>query len=266
MPKRDLYVQGTPSWVDLATTDLAAAKAFYTTVFGWDYDDQPLPDGGNYTNATLEGHNVAGMSEMNPEMAAQMPPVWSTYLAVDDVDAVAAKVPDAGGTIMMPAMDVMDAGRMAMITDPTGAAVGLWQAGSHAGAQLVNEPGTLIWNECFTDDVSAAAEFYDTILGTSHVASDMGGPDPYTTLNVGEDAVGGYMHRNPEVHAQVPNSWTVYFASADINDTVARINSAGGAVLNGPFPTPIGPMIVAADPQGAVFQAFEAQAPQTADA
>lgn len=266
MPKRDAYAQGIPSWVDLATTDLAAAKEFYTAVFGWDYDDQPLPDGGNYTNATLGGHDVAGMSEMSPEMAGQMPPVWSTYLAVADVDAVVAKVADAGGTVMSPPMDVMDSGRMAFIADPTGAAVGLWQAGAHIGAELVNEPGTVIWNECFTDDVPKAAEFYDTILGTSHVTADMGGPEPYTSLNVGEDAVGGYMHRNPEVHGQVPNSWTVYFASADIDDTVAKINAAGGMIMNGPFPTPIGPMIVAADPQGAVFQAFEAQAPADADA
>lgn len=265
MPVRDSYAQGTPSWVDLATTDHAAAKEFYASLFGWDYDDQYTPEGSTYSMAMLDGHTVAGISQMNPEAAAQMPPVWSTYLAVDDLDAVVAEVPDSGGGVMVAPMDVMKAGRMAFITDPTGASVGLWQAGLHKGAQLVNEPGTLIWNECFTEHVESAAKFYDAILGTTHITADMGGREPYTTLNVDDQAVGGYMRRNPEQHPDVPNCWLVYFASPDIDDTVAKINAGGGSVLNGPFPTPIGPMLIAADPQGAVFQVFEPQMQAASD-
>ena len=260
MPTRDSYAQGTPSWVDLSTTDQDAAKAFYASVFGWGYEDSPMPDReGTYTMASLQGHSVAGIAAMTAEQAQQMPPAWNTYLAVDDVDAVVATVPDSGGTVMMGPFDVGESGRMAWIMDPTGAIVGLWQARGHIGAQLVNEPGTLIWNECFTEHVESAAKFFDAILGTTHITADMGGNEPYTTLNVGEDVVGGFMRRDPAVHPQVPNSWTVYFSSAEINDTVAKINEGGGTVMNGPFPTPMGPMIVAADPQGAVFQVFQPQ-------
>ncbi len=261
MPTRDSYQQGTPSWVDLATTDLAAAKEFYSAVFGWDYADQESPDGVDYSMAMRDGKTVAGLAQMGPERAEQMPPMWNTYLAVDDIDAVVAQVPDSGGTVMVPVTDIGEHGRMAFITDPSGAAVGLWQAGGHAGAQLVNEPGTLCWNECFTEHVESAAKFYDALLGTTHVTADMGGPEPYTTLNVGDDVVGGFMRRDPERHAEVPNCWTVYFATGDIDDTVAKVSSGGGSVLNGPFPTPVGAMIVAADPQGAVFQAIELQQP-----
>lgn len=257
MPTRDSYAQGTPSWVDLATTDLAGAKEFYASVFGWDYDDSDTNMG--YNMALLDGKTVAGLAQMSDETAAQMPPMWSTYLAVDDLDAVVADVPDSGGGVMVPATDVMEHGRMAFITDPTGAAVGLWQAGNHTGAQLVNEPGTVCWNECFTEHVESAAKFYDAILGTTHTTADMGGEEPYTTLEVDGNAVGGFMRRDPERHAEVPNSWTVYFASGDIDDTAAKINEGGGRVLNGPFPTPVGPMLVASDPQGAVFQVIEMQ-------
>ena len=242
MPTRDAYEQGTPSWVDVATTDLEAAKEFYAGVFGWGYDDQETPDGVGYSMAVIDGKTVAGISQMSEEAAAQMPPVWSTYLAVDDVNAVVDDVPASGGQVMVPAMDVMAHGRLAHIVDPSGAAVGLWQAGAHKGAQLVNEPNTLCWNECFTEHVESAAKFYDAILGTTHSTEDMGGGQMYTTLNVGDKQVAGLMRRDPEQHPNVPNAWTVYFATGDIDDTVTKINAGGGAVLNGPFPTPPGPM------------------------
>ncbi len=259
MPTRESYEQGTPSWVDLATTDLAAAKEFYAAVFGWDYDDQETPDGVGYSMALIDGKTVAGLSQMGPETAEQMPPMWNTYLAVDDLDAVVGEVPASGGQVMVPAMDVMEHGRMAYIVDPSGAAVGLWQARAHTGAQLVNEPNTLCWNECFTEHVESAAKFYDAVLGTTHATADMGNGQMYTTLMVRERQVAGLMRRDPEQHPQIPNAWTVYFATSDIDGAVATINEAGGSVMNGPFPTPPGPMLVAADPQGAVFQVIELQ-------
>ena len=256
MPVFDKYAQGTPCWVDLATTDLDAAKAFYSGVFGWTYADNEM-DQGIYSFAKLQDHDVAAMSGMTPEMAEMMSPVWTTYLAVDDVAASVTKATEAGGSVMMGAQDVMDSGRMAFINDPTGAAVGLWEAGEHIGSTLANEPNTVIWNECFTDDVPTAAAFYDSVLGTTHATNDMGGGATYTTLHVGEPAVGGYLHRDPEAHSDVPNSWLVYFASADITATVDAINGAGGKILNGPFDTPVGQMMVAQDPQGAVFQVMQ---------
>ena len=207
--------------------------------------------------AQLEGQDVTAISAMDEESAKHRPPTWNTYITVDDVDATTAKVAGAGGMVMMEPFDVMDAGRMSMVADPTGAAVALWQAKNHIGATLANEPGTVIWNECFTDDIETAADFYDTVLGTNHGSMDTGGPEPYIALNVGERPVGGYFHRDVKAHGEMPNVWIVYFASADIADTVDKINAAGGKVLNGPFDTAVGPMIVAQDPQGAIFQAMQ---------
>ncbi len=167
MPNRTSYAQGTPNWADLQTTDTQAAKAFYGGLFGWEYDDQPMPQGGAYSMATLRGEQVAAIAPQSPETkAAGMPPAWNTYLAVDSVDQAAAQVEAAGGQLAMAPFDVMDAGRMAFVIDPSGAAVALWQANKHIGATLVNEPGALIWNELITDDPKAA-EFYTRLLGVT---------------------------------------------------------------------------------------------------
>ena len=158
MPTRDSYAQGTPNWVDLQTTDQAAAKAFYTGVFGWSYDDQPMEGDAVYSIAKIGDESVAAIAPQSPELAAAgAPPMWNTYLAVDSVDEASAKVGPAGGTVAMEPFDVMDAGRMAFVLDPSGAAVALWQAGQHIGSTLVNEPGTVIWNELITDNPAGRA-------------------------------------------------------------------------------------------------------------
>ena len=257
MPVIDSYQQGTPSWVDLTTTDQSGAKAFYQAVFGWSYEDNPIGDGIYYTMARLDGHDVAGISPMPDERPPHMPPTWNTYLTVDDVDATVERVAQAGGSVLAPPFDVMESGRMAVIADPTGAAVSLWQAEDHIGATVKDEPGSITWNECFTDDIETAAKFYDAVIGTSHSSADTGDPEPYTTLEVDGQGVAGFFFKDPEAHGRMPNMWLVYFASADIDDTVKRIIGADGKVLNGPFDTPFGQVIVAQDPQGAVFQAIE---------
>src|SRR5258707_14920822 len=161
MPVRTSYAQGTPNWVDLQTTDQAAAKAFYAGVFGWSYDDQPMDGDAVYSIAKIGDESVAAIAPQSPELvAAGAPSMWNTYLAVDSVDEVSAKVGPAGGTVAMEPFDVMDAGRMAFVLDPSGAAVALWQAGQHIGSSLLNEPGTGIWNRLITDS-PAAVSFYD---------------------------------------------------------------------------------------------------------
>ena len=142
MPTRDSYAQGTPNWVDLQTTNQAAAKAFYAGVFGWSYDDQPMDGDAVYSIAKIGDGQVAAIAPQSPELkAAGAPPMWNTYLAVDSVDEVSAKVGPAGGTVAMEPFDVMDAGRMSFVLDPSGAPVALWQANQHTGASLVNEIG-----------------------------------------------------------------------------------------------------------------------------
>ena len=257
MPARESYVQGTPNWVDLQTTDQAAAKAFYTGVFGWSFDDQPMDAGAVYSIAKIGDGQVAAIAPQSPELkAAGAPAMWNTYLAVDSVDDATAKVAAAGGTVAMEPFDVMDAGRMSFVMDPGGAPVALWQANQHIGATLVNEPGTVVWNELITDN-PAALPFYEQVVGLTTTTTEMG-EDKYTMFQVGGKEVGGTM---PPQMAGVPNHWHVYFAVADADAAAAKIRELGGSVIAGPFDTPIGKMAVVADPQGAVFSLYQPQLP-----
>jgi|SRR5271170_316952 len=259
MPVRTSYAQGTPNWVDLQTTDQAAAKAFYAGLFGWAYDDQPMGEGAVYSMAKLGDKDVAAIAPQSPELkAAGAPPMWNTYIAVDSVDDAAAKVEAAGGQVAMPPFDVMDAGRMAFVLDPSGAAVVLWQANQHIGAALVNETGTLTWNELITTD-PAAAKFYEQVLGVTTSVMDMGTGE-YTLFEVGGQMVGG---STPPPMEGVPNHWHVYFAVADADATAAKATELGGSVMVPPFDSPVGRMAVLTDPQGAVFSIIKL-APQPA--
>jgi len=256
MPARDSYAQGTPNGVDLQTTDQAAAKDFYGGLFGWTFDDQPMDAGAVYSIAEIGDAQVAAIAPQSPELkAAGAPPMWNTYLAVDSVDDVTAKVGPAGGTVAMEPFDVMDAGRMSFVLDPSGAPVALWQANQHIGATLVNEPGTVVWNELITDN-PAAVSFYEQVLGVTTTTSEMG-EDKYTMFQVGGKEVGGTM---PPQMEGVPNHWHVYFAVPDADAAAAKIRELGGSVLAGPFDTPIGKMGVVTDPQGAAFSIFQASA------
>jgi predicted enzyme related to lactoylglutathione lyase len=258
MPTRTSYAQGTPNWVDLQTSDQDAAKAFYSGLFGWTYDDQPMPQGPVYSMAMLNGHPVAAIAPQTPEMvAAGAPPMWNTYLAVDSVDEATAKVEAAGGKVAMAPFDVMDAGRMAFVMDPSGAAVALWQASQHIGATLVNEPGTINWNELITTD--PAVKFYNEVAGLTTSTMDMGG-QTYTLFEVDGQMVGGSM---PPQAPGVPNHWHVYFGVDDADAAAAKARELGGSVVVEPFDTPVGRMAVVSDPQGAVFSIIKT-APQPA--
>ena len=258
MPVRTSYAQGTPNWVDLQTTDQAAAKAFYGSLFGWSYDDQPMPPNGVYSMAKLGEEYVAAIAPQSPDLAAAgAPPMWNTYLAVDSADDAVSKVEAAGGQVAMAPFDVMDAGRMAFVLDPTGAAVAFWQAGQHIGASLVNEPGTLAWNELITTDPAAAAAFYEQVLGLTTSVMDMGAGE-YTLFEVNGQMVGGTT--TPQMPG-TPNHWHVYFAVADADASVATVTELNGSVLAEPFDTPVGRMAVARDPQGAVFSIIQPSGP-----
>ena len=249
MPIFTSYAQGTPNWVDLQTSDQDAAKAFYTGLFGWTYDDQPTPQGPVYSMAMIGGHPVAAIAPQSPELAtAGAPPMWNTYLAVDSADEAAGKVEAAGGKVGMAPFDVVDAGRMAFVLDPSGAAVALWQANQHIGATLVNEPGTVTWNELITTDPSAV-KFYADVLGMTTSTMDMGG-GPYTVFEAGGRMVGGTTA--PQMPG-VPNHWHVYFEVADADAAAAKAAELGGTVIVPPFDIPVGRIAVVGDPQGAVF-------------
>jgi len=259
MPERTSYTQGTPNWVDLQASDQGAAKAFYSGLFGWTYDDQPMPDGAVFSMAMLGGHQVAAIAPQPPEMsAAGVPPMWNTYLAVDSVDDAVAKVEAAGGKVAMAPFDIMDAGRMAFVMDPSGAGVALWQANQHIGATLVNEPGSVTWNELITTDPGVTA-FYHDVVGLTTSAMDMG-DGPYTVFEADGQMVAG---SSPPQMPGVPNHWHVYFEVADADATAAKARELGGAVVAEPFDIPVGRIAVLGDPQGAVFSIIKS-APQPA--
>ena len=263
MPDFTGHAPGSPCWVDLMAPDVDAAKQFYTAVFGWDADDQFDDDGNHiYTMLTQDGKAVAGMGGQAPGMEGA-PPIWNSYIAVEDPAATAEKVTAAGGTVMMPPMDVMSAGAMAIFADPTGAAFSVWKAGEHFGAERCNEPDTWSWNELMTRDIDAALAFYSQVFGWAYDPMDMGPGGTYHVIKGGENnGWGGLMAMPAEMPDMVPNHWAVYFTVTDIEATIGKVTAAGGQVANGPMEIPgVGTTAVIHDPSGGSFALMQ-PAPQ----
>jgi hypothetical protein len=255
MPIKTGYKQGTPCWVDLATTDQAAAKEFYGSLLGWSWDDMPMGEGLTYSMAKLNGRQAAAVyAEQDDEKAQGIPPHWSTYIAVQNVDEAVSKVVPAGGQVLMGPMDVFESGRMAVVTDPSGAAVGLWQAKDHIGFEIVNEPGAITWNELISDGVQRAGAFFTQVLGVETVKQE--GPVPYTTINVDGKAVGGMLDKTPDM-GPMPNVWAIYIAVDDCDSIAKKAESLGGKVLVQPMDIPVGRFATLQDPQGAVFSVMK---------
>lgn len=248
MPKFESYAQGTPCYVELTTTDLPAATRFYGDLFGWSFEAPPGHEDA-YASARLDGDRVAGLSAPATEGT---PLGWAVYLAVDDVDAAAAKVEPAGGRLEAGPTDVMSLGRMATLVDPTGARVHLWQAGDIPGAERANEPGSLIWNELVTSDVAAATRFYTEVLGVGWEDSEMGEGMPYTLLKVADRSVGGAM---APMSPNQPTGWNLYLNVDAVDAAVARAEQLGATVLAPAvdLPDDMGRLGFLADPQGAAF-------------
>ena len=252
------YAQGTPCWVDLATTDQAAAKAFYADLFGWDYQDNPMDESGQivYTMAMTDGSFVGGMYEQpEDQRQAGIPPHWLIHIAVDDVDATAARVPGLGGTVAAPPFDIFDAGRMTIISDPTGAHVAFWQAKQHIGAGVKSEPGAIIWCELLSNDPETATAFYTELLGLESQAVTVDDDEDYTVFLSGEMSGAGTMAMPANLRERgIPSHWSVYFQVDDVDAAVEKAVTNGGRV--GLPPTDIatvGRIAFLMDPQGAGF-------------
>ncbi|MFQ5555946.1 MAG: VOC family protein [Acidimicrobiales bacterium] len=251
MPVRDSYLEGTPSWVDLATTEPEGAKRFYSAMFGWDFTDEEAGGEAVYTMATKDGHAAAGMMQQAQEQVDMgLPPMWNTYITVDDVQATVGRVESAGGRVMAPVMDVMDAGKMAVVVDPSGAVVCLWEADQHVGAEIVNEPGAFVWSELQTADRDGAAGFFSKLIGWDTGRTDLGPMGDMTLFKVGGQDVASAMDLPGE---GVPPHWQVYFGVEDCDSACATATAHGGRVLAAPMDIPPGRMAVLADPAGAVF-------------
>ncbi|MEU7134813.1 VOC family protein [Streptomyces sp. NPDC046261] len=244
------YVPGTPCWVDLVVPDQREALDLYRDLFGWQGEPGP-PETGGYAVCTLNGKAVAGiMTSMAQEGGSKPPPAWTTYLAVPDADEAVRKVRENGGTPLMDPMDVLQLGRMAVVADSTGAVFGLWQAGEFSGAEVVNEPGSVVWNELNTADPEAAATFYEEALGLT--ATTMKEAPGYFSLKAADRAVGG-MQDLENAPPGSPSHWLTYFSVDDTDSTVDALTRAGGSVLKPPADMVAGRMAVVQDPQGAVF-------------
>ena len=255
MSKRTSYTAGTPNWVDLATPDVDAGASFYAGVFGWEVPERPnSAEMGGYRRAESNGADVAGMF---PLMQEGQPTAWTTYIAVDDADAIAAAVKENGGTVLAEPMDVMDLGRMAVLMDSTGAAFGIWQAGTFAGATRVNEPGAFAWNELATRDVAASKQFYTAVFGWGYEDHDMGEMGTYTEFKVGDASVGGMMDVTGRLPDEIPAHWLTYFAVENTDAALERVKSGGGNVSFGPIDIPAGRFAIVTDPAGAAFAVIQ---------
>jgi predicted enzyme related to lactoylglutathione lyase len=255
MPTRDSTTTGTPCWIDLFTSDPDASRAFYGNLFGWASEDAGEEYGG-YINFVREGAPVAGA--MRNDGSTGNPDAWNVYLAADDVDAVVTAAVDNGGQVHMPAMAVGDLGKMAVIADAGGAAIGVWQPGQHRGFAVVDEPGAPGWFELHTRQYDTSVAFYGDVFELEpHTHSDS--PEfRYTTLNDGDTELAGIMDAAAFLPEGMPSYWSVYFMTDDADKAVAKVTDLGGTVTEAPQDTPYGRLAAVTDSTGAAFKLMAA--------
>jgi predicted enzyme related to lactoylglutathione lyase len=235
-------------WYELITTDQDAAEKFYADVVGWGMQDSGMP-GMRYTIIHADKHPVGGVMSMENGP----PPVWLGYIAVDDVDACAKRVTDAGGTIHKAPEDIPDVGRFAVVTDPQGAAFVLFTPGPNSQFDPLPymTPGTTGWHELHTTDWEGAWGFYSGLFGwAKDEAMDMGAMGTYQLFKTDANPVGA-MFNSPATPRPL---WLYYFSVPSIEGAKAKVEAGGGKVVNGPMEVPGGMWVInATDPQGALF-------------
>jgi len=241
-------------WADLSSTDDAAADKFYSRVFGWAWQEMPLGETMVHRDAQLGGHLIAGLDPVMP--GSGQPTAWTNFVAVTDIDKTVAAVKHLGGSVAMPPMDVMGAGHMAVLMDPAGAAFGLWQPGTHTGADAVNQPGTSTWFELATDDVAGARKFYSELFGWEWDRIEGSDMEYWTAKLNGAPAFAGLMAKPAEM-GEMPNFWAAYFGVADVDAAAGEIQAAGGTVVAGPMRMGPGKGVCVLDPQGGYFVAYQ---------
>lgn len=263
MGTRAKYEPGTFCWVDLSTTDVDAAKRFYSELLGWEYSDEPA-NGGVYSMARRYGAEVALVySQLEHERALGLPSHWNNYVSTDDADRAAERAKELGGSVLAEPFDVFDSGRMAVIADPAGAVFCVWQPREHIGAGHVNDAGCLTWNELSTSGVERAKTFYSALFGWRFETLETGDGPPYWVI--GHD--GAAMGRNgglrelssEETGAGVPPNWMPYFTVESLQTTNEKAKASGASILYGPVPIGVGIIAVLKDPTGAVFAVFEGE-------
>ena len=239
-----------PVWIDLASSDAEASRAFYSRLFGWHVEPSPDPQYGGYAIARLEGGDVAGIG---PKMSADAPDAWSLYIGTSDADETARAVEAAGGTVVAAPFDVGDQGRMAVFRDPSGAFISGWQ-GTRMGGFQIDAPGSFGWSELNARGVDRAIPFYMDVFGWQTRTSEMGeGQPPYTEFLLGDESIAGAWEMNPMVPPAVPSYWQIYFAVADVDAAFGAAIDAGAREMVAPRDFPGGRFAILSDPQGASF-------------
>lgn len=244
-------VSGKPAWADLGAPEVPDARAFYSAVMGWRMTEPDAAFGG-YATALRGDAAVAGIGPL----AQGAPPAWLLYFSTDDADRTAALIQENGGTILMPPHPVGDMGRLVVALDVTGAAFGLWEAGTMSGFAVTGEPGAWAWCDLRTPEPDAAREFYGAVFGWEYAAVPMAG-DEYTTFTTaGGTAPSGGV--GPMMGAEgAPPHWLSYFAVADVDASVAMAASMGGTIITAPFDTPFGRMAPILDNGGAALMVMQ---------
>jgi uncharacterized protein len=241
MGERAQYTPGTFCWTDLTTTDQDAAKAFYGGLLGWEAEDMPV------------GEDVAAISpQPQQQREAGAPPMWNSYVSVDSADEIVERAKQLGGTVHAPAFDVMEAGRMAVLQDPQGAYLMVWQPRQHFGAKLVNTPGALVWNELASPDLEASTAFYSDLFGWE-IAPFAGSPAQYLSIKNKGASNGGIREAMPP---GTPPHWLVYFAVDDIDAALAKAEELGGKRIDGPIDIQMAKIGIVQDPQGAFLALY----------
>jgi predicted enzyme related to lactoylglutathione lyase len=249
---------GSFCWPELTTTDQKGAVAFYRGLFGWEVNEQPIGPTETYSMFQMRGRPVGAACSMRPEEREQgIPPHWGSYIAVKSADDAAKRAQELGGKVLAPPFDVMDAGRMAVIQDPTGAVFMVWQGNKHAGAQVLGEPGALCWTELSTRDTKTAETFYTQLFGWTAKTIGIGTPMEYTEFsNLGKPGI-GMMQMQAQIPASVPPYWMPYFQVTDCDASTGKATELGGQVTVPPMDIPnTGRFSVISDPQGALLAMF----------
>lgn len=240
------FADATPCWAELASSDPAAAATFYCDLFGLDADAA----GDGTTVLALRGLAVAGLA---PVVTADQPPAWFTWVSTEDIEATVAAASASGGKVLQPVTSVGDRGQRAVLADPEGAVVTLWQRAQFRGAQVVSEPGTVSWSDLATRDVVAATDFYGKVFGWTGQRGGLASGLEYWEWSADSRVVAGMVPMGEQYPAEVPAHWRTTFEVADCAATASRCDELGGRVLMGPLDVTVGWYAHLGDPQGAAF-------------
>jgi len=250
MAEAKTAVANKPIWVDLSSQDAAGSRDFYSKLFGWKVDVNPDPQYGGYAMAKIGGKDVAGIG---PHQMPDAPSAWTVYIGTADAADSARKAKAAGGNVIVEPMQVGPQGVMAIIQDPSGAMIGVWQPKQMAGSQVMGEANSYGWAELNSRGVDKAKPFYTKLFGWGEKKSEMAEGQEYTEFLAGGESIAGGMEMNPMVPKEVPSYWLVYFNVSDVDKAHQKATQLGAKSMLEPQDFPGGRFAILSDPQGAAF-------------